>query len=72
MWRALLSAIALPMLSAMALAAEPTGHRRVMLRVRRGSCLVADCATAAEFAALVDLATLVPEQRGRTRASRSR
>jgi len=34
-----------------------------MLRVRRGSYLVADCATVAEVGALVDLASLVPEQR---------
>jgi hypothetical protein len=37
---------------------------REMLRVRRDSYLVADCATVAEVAQLVDLATLVPEQRG--------
>ena len=36
---------------------------RKMLRVRRGTYLVADCATVAEVAQLVDLATLVPEQR---------
>ena len=38
---------------------------REMLRVRRGRCLVADCATVAEVAQLVDLATLVPEQRAK-------
>ena len=36
---------------------------REMLRVRRGRYLVADCATVDEVARLVDLATLVPEQR---------
>ena len=36
---------------------------REMLRVRLGTYLVADCATLAEVAKLVDLATLVPEQR---------
>jgi len=39
---------------------------REMLRVRRGSYLVADCASVAEVAQLVDLATLVPEPRPRT------
>jgi hypothetical protein len=34
-----------------------------MLRVRRGSYLVADCSSVAEVARLVDLATLVPEPR---------
>jgi len=34
-----------------------------MLRVRRGTYLVADCCTAEEVARIVDLATLVPEQR---------
>ena len=38
---------------------------REMLPVRRGSYLVADCATVAEVAQHVDLATLVPEQRTR-------
>ena len=33
--------------------------------LRRGSYLVADCATVAEVAQHVDLATLVPEQRTR-------
>jgi hypothetical protein len=36
---------------------------RPMLRVRRGTYFVADCATVAEVARHVDLATLVPEQR---------
>jgi hypothetical protein len=36
---------------------------REMLRVRRGTYLVADCATVADVAELVDLATLVPEPR---------
>lgn len=34
-----------------------------MLRVRRGCYLVADCATVAEVAQLVELATLVSEPR---------
>lgn len=40
-------------------------HRppRTMLRVRKGSYVLHDCATVAEVARLVDLATLVPEQR---------
>ena len=33
-----------------------------MLRVKHGAYFVADCRTVAEVAALVDLATLVPEQ----------
>ena len=37
---------------------------REMLRDRRGSYLVADCASVSEVAELVDLATLVPDQRG--------
>jgi hypothetical protein len=40
---------------------RPAGE---MLRVRRASYLVADCATVAEVSELVDLAALVPEQRG--------
>ncbi len=36
---------------------------RTMLRVRRGTYFVADCATVAEVARHVDLATLIPEQR---------
>lgn len=36
---------------------------RQMLRVRRGSYFVADCASVAEVAQHVDLASLVPEQR---------
>lgn len=36
---------------------------RMMLRVRKGSYFVADCATVAEVAQYVDLDTLVPEQR---------
>ena len=36
---------------------------REMLRVRRGTYLVVDCATVAEVARLVDLATLVPSRR---------
>ena len=36
---------------------------RQMLRVRKGSYLVADCGSVADVAELVDLATLVPEQR---------
>ena len=36
---------------------------REMLRVRLGTYLVADCATVAEVAQLVDVAMLVPEQR---------
>ena len=35
-----------------------------MLRIRRGTYLVADCATVEEVADPVDLETLVPEQRG--------
>ena len=35
---------------------------RKMLRVHRGTYLVADCATVAEVAQRVDLATLVPER----------
>ena len=35
---------------------------REMLRVRRGTYHVADCATVAEVAQLVDLATLFAEQ----------
>lgn len=56
---------------------SPDGHRveQVMvqrslsrppkpyLRVRRGTYFVADCATVAEVAQLVDLASLVPEPR---------
>jgi hypothetical protein len=56
---------------------SPDGHRvevivvqeqldrppKTMLRVRRGSYVVADCATIGEVAKLVDLATLVPELR---------
>ena len=38
---------------------------RQMLRVRRGTYLVADCRTVAEVAELVDLALLVPEQQTR-------
>jgi hypothetical protein len=34
-----------------------------MLRVRKGSYLIADCATVAEVARHVDLAALVPEPR---------
>ena len=34
-----------------------------MLRVRKGSYLIADCATIAEVARHVDLAALVPDQR---------
>lgn len=34
-----------------------------ILRVRKGSYFVTDCRTVAEVAPLVDLATLVPEQR---------
>jgi len=34
-----------------------------MLRVRRGTYLVANCRTVEEVGRLVDLATLVPEQR---------
>jgi hypothetical protein len=37
---------------------------REVLRVKRGTCYVADCATIGEVAELVDLSTLVPEQRG--------
>jgi hypothetical protein len=36
---------------------------REMLRVCRGTHLVADCASVAEVAELVDLASLIPEQR---------
>src|SRR5215218_9247588 len=36
---------------------------REMLRVRHGTYFVADCTTVAEVAQLVDLASLVPEQR---------
>lgn len=36
---------------------------KTVLRVRRGTYLVADCRTVEEVAQLVDLATLVPEQR---------
>lgn len=57
---------------------SPSGHRveqvlvqrslsrppRPMLRVEHGSYYLADCATVAEVARYVDLATLVPEQRG--------
>ena len=39
------------------------GPPRPMLRVRKGSYYIADCATVAEVAKYVDLATLVPEQR---------
>ena len=39
---------------------------RQMLRVRRGTYLVADCPTVSEVAELVDLATLVPEPRATT------
>ena len=39
------------------------GPPRVMLRVRRGTYLVADCRNVEEVGRLVDLATLVPEQR---------
>ena len=56
---------------------SPDGHRverilvrrtldepaREMPRVKHGTCFVADCATVPEVAQLVDLATLVPEQR---------
>ena len=56
---------------------SPDGHRveqvlvqrslsrppRPYLRVRRGSYFVQDCATVEEVAQLVDLASLVPEQR---------
>lgn len=35
-----------------------------MLRVRHGTYLVADCRTVEEVAQLVDLKSLVPEQRG--------
>jgi len=56
---------------------SPDGHRveqvlvqrhldrppKPMLRVRRGTYYVADCATVAEVAKYVDLASLVPEQR---------
>jgi hypothetical protein len=55
---------------------SPDGHRveqvlvqrllsrppKPYLRVRHGSYFVADCATVAEVAQLVDLASLVPEQ----------
>lgn len=55
---------------------SPEGHRveqvmvqrslsrppKAMLRVRHGTYFVADCATVAEVAQLVDLASLVPEQ----------
>ena len=37
---------------------------REVLRVTHGTCYVADCATIGEIAELVDLSTLVPEQRG--------
>jgi hypothetical protein len=43
--------------------ATSIGRRGEMLRVRRGSYLIADCASVAEVAQLVDLATLVPELR---------
>lgn len=36
---------------------------KTMLRVRRGTYLVADCRTVEEVARLVNLTTLVPEQR---------
>jgi hypothetical protein len=36
---------------------------RSMLRVRKGSYLIRDCGSVAEVARLVDLATLMPEQR---------
>jgi hypothetical protein len=39
---------------------------REMLRVRRGTYLITDCASVAEVAQHVDLATLVPEQRAAT------
>ena len=37
---------------------------RQMLRVKRGRYCIADCRSAAEVASHVDLAELVPEQRG--------
>ena len=60
---------------------SPDGHRverilvqrslsrppQEMLRVKHGTYLVADCATIAEVAQLVDLASLVPEQRSQPR-----
>jgi hypothetical protein len=39
------------------------GPAREMLRVKHGTFFVADCRTVAELAELVDLSTLVPEQR---------
>jgi hypothetical protein len=36
---------------------------RTMLRVRKGTYLIRDCASVAEVAQLVDLARLMPEQR---------
>lgn len=39
------------------------GTAREMLRVKHGTYFVADCASVAEVAELVDLATLFPESR---------